>query len=119
MRRLAKQFELGGQRRDTHIRLGAREVRLKCLSLISSFRQSLKRFSLLGSHWRDRVQFFNLHGGARRRGEGMFSHLSQPSTILTASMTVVSRWPWQYWLTFSSFFLIASGSMIVLLRLPL
>src|SRR6516165_5355830 len=49
----------------------------------------------------------------------MFSHLSQPSTILTASMTVVSRWPWQYWLTFSSFFLIASGSMIVLLRLPL
>ena len=26
MRRLAKQFELGGQHRDTHIRLGAREV---------------------------------------------------------------------------------------------
>jgi len=54
MRRLAKQFELGGQHRDTHIRLGAREVRLKCLSLISSFRQSLKRFkparqSLAGS----------------------------------------------------------------------
>jgi len=41
------------------IRLGAREVRLKCLSLISSFRQSLKRFSLLGSHWRDEVQFFD------------------------------------------------------------
>jgi hypothetical protein len=38
MRRLAKQFELGDQRRDTHIRLGAREVRFKCLSLISSFR---------------------------------------------------------------------------------
>ena len=35
----------------------------------SSFRQSLKRFSLLGSHWRDRVQFFNLHGGGKRRGE--------------------------------------------------
>src|SRR6516165_4269191 len=34
-------------------------------------------------------------------------------------MTVVSRWPWQYWLTFSSSFLSASGSMIVLLRLPL
>src|SRR6516164_7266975 len=57
------------------IRLGAREVRLKCLSLISSFRQSLKRFSLLGSHWRDRVQFFN-HGGGKRRGE---EDMSAPS----------------------------------------
>src|SRR5262249_234068 len=34
-------------------------------------------------------------------------------------MTVVSRWPWQYWLTFSSSFLGASGFMIVLFRLPL
>src|SRR5215471_14308498 len=31
MRWLVKQFELGGQHRDTHIRLGAREVRLKCV----------------------------------------------------------------------------------------
>src|SRR6516164_6953126 len=81
MRRLAKQFELGGQHRDTHICLGAREVRLKCLSLISSFRQSLKRFSLLGSHWRDRVQFFN-HGGGKRRGEEDMSALSCSVLIL-------------------------------------
>jgi hypothetical protein len=57
MRRLAQQFELGGQYRDTHIRLGACEVGLKCVSLVSSFRQSLKRCSLLGSHWLGRVQF--------------------------------------------------------------
>ena len=31
MRWLVKQFELGGQHRDTHIRLGAREVGLKCV----------------------------------------------------------------------------------------
>jgi hypothetical protein len=55
MRWLVKQFELSGQHRDTHIRLGAREVWLKCVKLIRSFRQSLKRRSLLGSHW---VQFF-------------------------------------------------------------
>jgi hypothetical protein len=29
MRRLTKQFELSGQHRDTNIRLGTREVRLK------------------------------------------------------------------------------------------
>jgi hypothetical protein len=42
MRRLAKQFELGGQRRDTLIRLVTREVRLKCGVVVSGFRQ---RFS--------------------------------------------------------------------------
>jgi hypothetical protein len=31
MRRLAKQFELSSQRRDPQIRLGAREVGLKCV----------------------------------------------------------------------------------------
>ena len=31
MRWFVKQFELGGQHRDTHIHLGARKVRLKCL----------------------------------------------------------------------------------------
>jgi len=31
MRWLVKQFEFGGQHRDTHIRLGASEVRLKCV----------------------------------------------------------------------------------------
>jgi len=31
MRWLVKQFELSGQHRDTHIRLGAREVRLECV----------------------------------------------------------------------------------------
>ncbi len=57
MRWLVKQFEFSGQHRDPHIRLGAREVRLKCVKLISSFRQSLKRCSLHDSHWPDRVQF--------------------------------------------------------------
>ena len=33
--------KFGGQHRDTHIRLSAREVWLKCIQLISSFRQSL------------------------------------------------------------------------------
>ena len=51
MRRLVKQFQLSGQHRDTNIRLGTREVWLKCVVLVSSFRQSLKRCSLLGSHW--------------------------------------------------------------------
>ena len=32
MRRLAKQFELSGQGRDTQIRFGAREVGLICVS---------------------------------------------------------------------------------------
>src|SRR5262249_62213264 len=76
MRRLAKQFQLSGQHRDTHIRLSAREVRLKCVSFISSFRQSLKRCSLLGSHWRvgsHLVQFFYgpIGGGERRGGGGV------------------------------------------------
>jgi hypothetical protein len=31
MRRPVKQFELSGQHRDTQIRLGAREIRLKCV----------------------------------------------------------------------------------------
>src|SRR6476620_7040526 len=47
------------------------------------------------------------------------THLSKPSTFLTASMTVVSRCWKQYSFTFSSFFFISSGSMIVLFRLPL
>src|SRR6516162_1016569 len=38
---LVKPFEFGGQHRDTYIRLSAREVWLKCIQLISSFRQSL------------------------------------------------------------------------------
>jgi hypothetical protein len=35
MRRRVKQFELSGQRRNTPIRLGAREVGFKCVQLIS------------------------------------------------------------------------------------
>jgi len=31
MRRPVKQFELSGQHRDTHLRLGAPEIRLKCV----------------------------------------------------------------------------------------
>ena len=50
MRRLVKPFEFGGQHRDTYIGLSAREVRLECLSLVSSFRQLLKRCSQLGCH---------------------------------------------------------------------
>jgi len=43
-----KQFELSGQHRDTQIRLGACEVWLKCVELVSGFRQPLERCSLLG-----------------------------------------------------------------------
>ena len=60
MRRPVKQFELGGQHRDAQISFGAREVWLKCLSLVGGFRQSLERCSLLGCHWPvggHRVQF--------------------------------------------------------------
>jgi len=73
MRRPVKQFELSGQHSDTQIRLGAREVGLKSVQLVSGFRQSLERCSLLGRHWRvggHRVQFFNSstdHGGGKRR----------------------------------------------------
>jgi hypothetical protein len=51
MRRLTKQFELSGQRCDTLIRLGAREVGLKCVQLVCGFRQPLECRSLLGRHW--------------------------------------------------------------------
>ena len=75
MRWLVKQFELSGQHRDAQIRLVAREVRLKCVELVSGFRQSLKRSSLRGCHWRvggHRVQFFDSPGrGEATRGEGM------------------------------------------------
>jgi len=56
--------KFGGQHRDTHIRLSAREVWLKCIQLISSFRQSLKRCGLLDSHWlvsSERAQLFRCH----------------------------------------------------------
>jgi hypothetical protein len=53
MGRLIKQLELSGQRRDTQIRFGAREVGLKCVSLISGFRQPLERGGLFGCHWLD------------------------------------------------------------------
>ena len=43
MRWSVKQFELSDQRRDTQIGLGALEVRLKCVQLVSSFRQPLER----------------------------------------------------------------------------
>src|SRR6516164_3551714 len=64
MRWLVKPFEFGGQHRDAHIRLSAREVRLKCIQLISSFRQSHKRCGLLGRHWlvsSERAQLFRGH----------------------------------------------------------
>jgi hypothetical protein len=51
MRRLTEQFELSSQRCDTLIRLGAREVGLKCVQLVSGFRQPLECCSLLGRHW--------------------------------------------------------------------
>jgi hypothetical protein len=51
MRRLTKQFELSSQCCDTLIRLGAREVGLKCVQLVSGFRQPLQCRSLLGRHW--------------------------------------------------------------------
>jgi hypothetical protein len=51
MRWLVKQFELSGQRRDTQIGLGAREVGFKCVQFVSVFRQPPERLSLLGRHW--------------------------------------------------------------------
>jgi hypothetical protein len=51
MGRLIKQLELSGQRRDMQIRFGVREVGLKCVSLVSSFRQPLERRRLFGCHW--------------------------------------------------------------------
>jgi len=38
VRRLVKQFELRGQHRDTQVRLVVREVRFKCVELVSGFR---------------------------------------------------------------------------------
>jgi len=48
MRWFVKQLELSGQHRDTQIRLIVREVRFKCVELVSGFRQALERCSLLG-----------------------------------------------------------------------
>jgi hypothetical protein len=46
---------LGGQRGNTQIRFGVREVGLKYVSLISGFSQPLDRGGLFGCHWLDVV----------------------------------------------------------------
>ena len=67
MRRLAEQLEFSGQHRDTQIRLGVREIRLKSIKLVSGFRQALERCSLLSCHWPVGNQWASLLDRSGRR----------------------------------------------------
>src|SRR5262249_11821574 len=82
MRRLAKLFEFSCQHRDTQIRLGAREVRLKRLELVSGFRQPLELCSLLGRHWLvggHRFQFLDRPVGGKLRSIGSLKRFLGPT----------------------------------------